>query len=262
MVLCTESFHAIGTETMVTTPSKDSSDGSRRVRVLFAHGLESGQLGSKAHYMREHFDMEVPDMAMSAYNPLKRNSPSRAVLALGLGVAGCAVFAPTNIFVGCSLLSVGAVVPLTRWRLRRALKRCAEMHREAVISFKPDVVVGSSWGGAVVLKCLEEGYWNGPTVVLAPACEAAGLWRFMWPAWSPRLPAAVARQCIVVHGTLDDTVPVESSRALAANNDLAHYIEEPSGDHRLNSALLDETPEFPQGKLMAVIHKASRLSES
>mmetsp|Transcript_15048 Transcript_15048/g.34269 ORF Transcript_15048/g.34269 Transcript_15048/m.34269 type:complete len:246 (+) Transcript_15048:67-804(+) len=234
--------------------------GEKRVRVLFAHGLESGQLGAKAHYMRDHFELEVPDMAMSAYNPLKANSPSRAVLALGLGVTGCAFLAPAHVFVGCSLLSVGALVPLTRWRMRRALDRCAETHREALSTFKPDVLVGSSWGGAVALKCLEQGYWSGPTVLLAPACGAAGWWHAFWPAWSPRLPPAVAGQVIVVHGTLDAVVPVEYSRALAANNELAHYIEEPSGDHRLNSAMLEESPEFPQGKLMAVIHKASRLA--
>mmetsp|Transcript_29171 Transcript_29171/g.53258 ORF Transcript_29171/g.53258 Transcript_29171/m.53258 type:complete len:245 (+) Transcript_29171:66-800(+) len=233
-----------------------------RIRVLFAHGLESGKLGAKAQYMREHFEMEVPDMAMSAYNPFKANSPSRAVVALGLGVTGCAIFAPTNVFVGCSLLSVGAVVPLTRWRMRQALNRCAEIHREALSTFKPDVLVGSSWGGAVALKCLEQGYWSGPTVLLAPACGASGWWQTLWPGWSPRLPLEAARQCIVVHGTLDTTVPVECSRALAANNELAHYIEEPSGDHRLNSALLEESPEFPQGKLMAVIHKASRLADN
>jgi len=33
----------------------------------------------------------------------------------------------------------------------------------------PDVVVGSSWGGAVALACIQTGVWYGPTLLLAPA---------------------------------------------------------------------------------------------
>ncbi len=50
-------------------------------RVLFMHGLESGPGGSKARYLCKHVSVLCPSMEMSAYNPLRRNSPSRHVLA-------------------------------------------------------------------------------------------------------------------------------------------------------------------------------------
>ena len=33
----------------------------------------------------------------------------------------------------------------------------------------PNVVVGSSYGGALVSLCIRRGDWDGPTVLLAPA---------------------------------------------------------------------------------------------
>ena len=70
---------------------------------------------------------------------------------------------------------------------------------------KPDVVVGSSWGGAVALKCIEQGYWAGPAVLLAPAISARGVWNLAWPSFEPELPAAAAARVLVVQGDRDDT---------------------------------------------------------
>jgi hypothetical protein len=36
-------------------------------------------------------------------------------------------------------------------------------------TFQPDIVVGSSWGGAVALELVAKGSWTGPTLLLAPA---------------------------------------------------------------------------------------------
>ena len=45
------------------------------------HGLESGPNGTKARYLRENFSkVYIPDMQMSAFNPTRRNSPSRVIL--------------------------------------------------------------------------------------------------------------------------------------------------------------------------------------
>ena len=36
-------------------------------------------------------------------------------------------------------------------------------------SFRPDVMVGSSFGGAVVLELIQRGIWSGPALLLCPA---------------------------------------------------------------------------------------------
>ena len=40
---------------------------------------------------------------------------------------------------------------------------------KAIQSFSPEVIVGSSWGGAVAVELIRRGIWRGPTLLLAPA---------------------------------------------------------------------------------------------
>lgn len=77
---------------------------------------------------------------------------------------------------------------------------------EVLSEFRPHVLVGSSFGGAVAVALLQRGLWQGPTLLLAQAAQRMGL-----PA---RLPAGVP--VWLVHATADDIVPVADSRALAA----------------------------------------------
>jgi hypothetical protein len=44
-----------------------------------------------------------------------------------------------------------------------------DVMERALKQYEPDVVVGSSWGGAIATWCLVAGSWSGPTVLLAPA---------------------------------------------------------------------------------------------
>jgi alpha/beta superfamily hydrolase len=82
---------------------------------------------------------------------------------------------------------------------------CVDLQARQVETFRPDVVVGSSFGGAVVVALLERGAWRGPTLLLAPAQR-----HYPVP---ERLPANVPTY--IVHGTRDDVVSIEGSRALA-----------------------------------------------
>jgi pimeloyl-ACP methyl ester carboxylesterase len=84
---------------------------------------------------------------------------------------------------------------------------CVALQRRALVSFAPDVLVGSSFGGAVALALLQRGLWRGPTLLLAQAALRLGL-----PA---RLPADVP--VWLVHGTGDGLIDVEDSRRLAAS---------------------------------------------
>jgi alpha-beta hydrolase superfamily lysophospholipase len=115
---------------------------------------------------------------------------------------------------------------------------CVETIAAALRARQPDVVVGSSFGGAVVVALLQRGDWSGPTLLLAPATTAFGV--------EARLPAGVP--VCIVHGTADRVVEPEDSRRLArtGSSGLVELVEV-ADEHRLSS-LVDS------GRLTALIH--------
>jgi hypothetical protein len=101
-----------------------------------------------------------------------------------------------------------------------------ELHARILEEFRPDVLVGSSFGGAVAVALLGSGKWRGPTLLLAPAQRHFGV--------AESLPDGVI--VIIVHGTRDDVIDIEDSRRLAASS-AAEWVEllEIDDDHRLES---------------------------
>jgi hypothetical protein len=87
----------------------------------------------------------------------------------------------------------------------RDFAACVELQARTLASFRPDVLVGSSFGGAVAVALLQRGDWCGPTLLLAQAARHYGL--------PMRLPEGV--RVWLVHGLRDDLVDIEDSRALA-----------------------------------------------
>ncbi|HVU04435.1 MAG TPA: YqiA/YcfP family alpha/beta fold hydrolase, partial [Polyangiaceae bacterium] len=92
----------------------------------------------------------------------------------------------------------------------------------------PDVLVGSSFGGAVALALLARGIYRGPTVLLAPAHRHYGV--------PETIPNGVS--VVLVHGTRDDVVSIEGSRALARTGTpgLVELVEI-DDEHRLGTIL-------------------------
>ena len=88
---------------------------------------------------------------------------------------------------------------------------------------RPSVVIGSSFGGAVLLSLVQRGLWSGPSIFLAQA----GVMYGMEPSLPDELPA------ILVHGLLDDVVDIEGSRVLAASN--GSELIEIDDNHRLST---------------------------
>ncbi len=97
--------------------------------------------------------------------------------------------------------------------------------REAVAEHQPSVIVGSSFGGAVLLSLIQEGLWTGPSIFLAQAGVKFGL--------PPVLPPGLS--AILVHGTGDIIVPPDDSRRLAASG--GAELVEIEDDHRLGTIL-------------------------
>jgi hypothetical protein len=103
---------------------------------------------------------------------------------------------------------------------------CVALHRRVLEEFAPQVLVGSSFGGAVAVALLGDGSFRGPTLLLAPAQRHFGV--------AERLPAGVP--VIVAHGLHDDVVDIAGSRGLVASStpEWARLVEV-DDDHRLQS---------------------------
>lgn len=104
------------------------------------------------------------------------------------------------------------------------LEASVAVQARAIADRAPDVLVGSSFGGAVAVELLARGAWRGPTLLLAQAAFKLGRAR----AIPPGVPV------LVVHGTRDEVIPVEDSRALAETGTPALVrLLEVDDDHRL-----------------------------
>jgi len=119
---------------------------------------------------------------------------------------------------------------------------CVQVQSAELLRFRPDVLIGSSFGGAVAVELLRRGLWRGPTLLLAQAALR----------YDPqvRLPDGVP--VWLVHGLRDDQVPIEDSRSLARSGspDLVRLIEL-DDDHSLHGlvasgALVDRVRELAE----------------
>ncbi len=111
---------------------------------------------------------------------------------------------------------------------------CVGVQHAEIERFAPDVVVGSSFGGAVAVALLERGLWNGPTLLLAQAARHYDA--------QTKLPADVS--IWLVHGTADTLIPFAESRELAKTGsaERVRYIEvdddHPLRKHATNGSLV------------------------
>ncbi|KRX09183.1 hypothetical protein PPERSA_05852 [Pseudocohnilembus persalinus] len=206
----------------------------QNIKVLFLHGLESGVQGSKANYLRKNFkEVCVPDLKISVYKLNKQNSILRKLL-----------FNPKN------------------WLSPRmagldSLQCCVDIAQQQIKQFNPDIIVGSSMGGAIACSILAglkekqfqkgENQWQGSVLLLAPALDyyLQKTWnQSLQEQWkqilAQNLQNSTNRYDIqIYHGDLDDTVPLQNS------NDLIKLCPQikleilQGGDHRLNSSLID-----------------------
>ena len=107
---------------------------------------------------------------------------------------------------------------------------CVALHAEVIRSFAPDVLVGSSFGGAVAVELLRRGVWRGRTLRLAQAALKH----------DPRacLPEDVT--VWIVHGTRDHLVDPADSRQLAGTGSAGRVrLFEVEDDHSLHASVAD-----------------------
>ena len=105
---------------------------------------------------------------------------------------------------------------------------CVTTQRGVIEEFRPELLAGSSFGGAVAVALLQRGLWRGPTLLLAQAAELLGV--------EPRLPSGVP--IWIVHGSRDEVVDPAYSRRLAAAGDSASVrLIEVDDDHPLSASV-------------------------
>ncbi len=224
--------------------------------MLFLHGLESGPRGDKVQRLRAAgVDVLAEDMFMSIRRLDRRNSAVRNLLRLpevraigALTVAAGAhaavrrqpLFAAGTL-VGLAVWAAARRGALQREALRRSWEACIAIQRAAIERHRPDVLLGSSWGGAVAVALIARGHWRGPTVLLAPAFQVV----------ADRMATSdVARDVatlqttaadhpiVVFHDPTDATIPIAHSEALAAGSAVElHRVA--AGGHRLMGILDD-----------------------
>lgn len=107
---------------------------------------------------------------------------------------------------------------------------CVAQQQRALEEFRPDVIVGSSFGGAVSVALLQRGLWHGPTLLLAQAALRRGQ--------NCDLPEDVL--IWLVHGTRDQIIDPEDSRRLACcgSTELVRLIEV-DDDHVLRTSVVN-----------------------
>ena len=123
---------------------------------------------------------------------------------------------------------------------------CVALQRETLQRFRPDVLVGSSFGGAVAIELLWQGAHAGPTLLLAQAAFHMGTRR--------SLPEGA--RVLLVHGSADDVVDPEDSRRLAASGTRGCVeLVEVDDDHSLAASV-------QRGELVRWVRRAHALGQA
>lgn len=234
--------------------------------VLFIHGLEGHPEGSKVRMLRSQgFHVRAENMHMSLMQLRKRNSAARNLLRLA--EVRVLVVSVAASFVAAAVLRepliAALALPAFAWlflrrrtllgaALAKSFVACVEIQRGAIALSRPDVLIGSSWGGAVAAELIASGAWSGPTILLAPAIERVSDWtrRGDLAQTSAALRHASTRAPILVfHDPADDVVPHADSVRLAEGAIELRSVD--AGGHRL-LALLE------RGELAEAINALTR----
>jgi pimeloyl-ACP methyl ester carboxylesterase len=205
--------------------------------VLFVHGLESGPLGHKPRALAAAGFNVVAEQMPCGRRHVTRD-PVVLVSALGALGLSVALTARWRLVGLATAAATGAAIlqPAKEALTRRTFERSIDVQLRTLRAHAIDVVVGSSFGGAVVLELLRRGAWSGPTVLLCPAhlrvAERAGR------AWTPLPPLTPSARALIVHAREDAVVPQAHSQQLAA--ELGVELITVEDDHRLSRTATSE----------------------
>lgn len=123
--------------------AKPDFNNEQEYKIVFLHGLEGSVNGRKAKYLKEKWGAFVPPLRTSKLIELKSTAENKSW------------------------------ENLDRKKKDDALEPAFRDAVDAINYIKPDMVIGSSMGGAILMKLVSEGYVNEntPCIFLAPAIK-------------------------------------------------------------------------------------------
>lgn len=205
--------------------------------VLFVHGLESGPHGNKPRSLAA-----AGFTVVSEQMPCGRRHVARDPVVIAGALGAVALTATLTARWGIKGLTTALTAAAATQRAarealtRRTFERSVAVQLRALEAHKIDVVMGSSFGGAVALELLRRGAWNGPTVLLCPAhlrvVEREGR------PWVPLGPLADRSRVVIVHAREDQVVPYAHAEQLARELDVE--LVTVSDDHKLSQSATED----------------------
>ena len=120
-------------------PSEKETSPNEGINVLFLHGLEGSPDGAKSLHLKKTWNASVPMLRTDALLLLRAKNPGKSWQ------------------------------EISQSDLDTALKPVYNDVCNAVTYANPDVIIGSSMGGALLAKLIIENVWEGPSIFLAPA---------------------------------------------------------------------------------------------
>jgi hypothetical protein len=155
-------------------------------KILFLHGLEAGLNGNKSNYLRKEFpNCTTPDFQVSKFKIWLKNSFLRNILTSKIFLLSTSSILLASIFIcmkfnllffGISfgfisffLFLILAKNSLIRNAVKKSMENNIQLSKDEIIKNKPDVIIGSSWGAAVLVNLIERDIWKGNSIMIAPA---------------------------------------------------------------------------------------------
>lgn len=208
------------------------------LRVLYLHALESGPNTLKHKYLDMCFDVYCPKLRSGEWMSRIRAYAVVFVFTLIFIVAALWVaWGKSKLPLWVAIVgSIGALIVqlflyrcLLRYCLRCCLREAVEIADECYVDWEPDIIVGASFGG--VVACHLESR-KTPLLLLAPANELY----YSWAGMSDKPDISPFPYVTIVHGALDQTVPLQDSVRLCESAKQTSFLEVMhSDDHRLTS---------------------------
>eukprot|EP01084_Bolivina_argentea_P275537 469931_1 len=153
-----------------------TSKKNKKLKILFIHGLNSGPFGNKVVPLRKDFDVCALDMKMSMKDITRINSVYCNVFKQQiLPILLCIIITIYNTLFGVTIIILYLsfayiykdLILSKAWQ--SSMNACIEIQKTAIIQYKPDLLIGSSWGGAVTVEIIKREIWNGPCILLCPS---------------------------------------------------------------------------------------------
>jgi predicted alpha/beta-fold hydrolase len=174
----------------------DNHENNADISILFFHGLEGSPEGAKASYLKTKWSANVPMLRSDDLRNLRLTYPGRTWQEM-----------PPK-------------------EINDAIDKVYEDVLAAVTYSQPDIIIGSSMGGALLAKLILDKKWSGPSIFLAPAIEPL--------LGNIKLPQL--KNSVWILGELDTDVPNAPNVQYCSNSD-GSLILSIDDNHRLHKAL-------------------------